>query len=223
MRRWAGVASLLGILIVFPALSARAQDDAVTVEIHDNYYSPNEIHVPAGGTVTWTDLGGAHSVTSGDNGASFDSSPNCVAGLNCMAAGDTFSHQFDGPERVTYHCRIHGNAMVGTIVVDPASATTTSTSTTTTSTTTTTTLASTTTSTDASAAPPTDSAAPPVLSQPPLPDLPSAPRSVALPRAIARNSHTDDVRPWALIAVVIAAGTTLAGIILVRQGRVPFG
>lgn len=223
MRRCAGVASLLGILIVFPALSARAQDDAVTVEIHDNYYSPNEIHVPAGGTVTWTNLGGAHSVTSGDNGASFDSSPDCVAGLNCMATGDTFSHQFGGPERVTYHCRIHGNAMVGTIIVDPASATTTSTSTTTSTTTTTTTVASTTTSTDASAAPATDSAAPTTLSPPSLPQLPSAPGSRALPRAVAHAVHADDVRPWALLAVILAAGTTLAGIVLVRQGRVPFG
>jgi len=44
-----------------------------------------------------------------------------------------------------------------------------------------------------------------------------------LPRAIAHSPHADDVWPWALIAVALAAGTTLAGIILVRRGRVPFG
>ena len=222
MRRWAGVASLLGMLVVFPVLAARAQDDSVAVEIRDNYYSPQEIHVPEGGTVTWTDLGGAHSVTSGDNGVSFDSSPGCVAGLNCMSTGDTFSHQFGAPERVTYHCRIHGNAMVGTIIVDPAFATTTTTSTSTTTTSTTTTVPATSTS-DASAPPTSDTAAANNVSQQPLPELPSAPRSRALPRAIARSPHTDDVRPWALIAITIAAGTTLAGIVLVRRGRVPFG
>jgi hypothetical protein len=140
-----------------------------------------------------------------------------------MASGDTFSHQFGGPERVSYHCRVHGNAMVGTVVVDPASATTTTTESTTTTSATTTTLASTTTSTDASAAPSSASTAPTALSQAPLPQAPSTSRSRALPRAIARSRHIDDVRPWALIAVALAAGTTLAGIILVRRGRVPFG
>ena len=118
MRRWAGVASVVGMSIVFPLLSARAQDQSTAVEIHDNYYSPTDIHVPEGSTVTWTNLGGAHSVTSGDNGVSFDSSPGCIGGLNCMATGETFSHQFGSPERVTYHCRVHGNAMVGTIIVN---------------------------------------------------------------------------------------------------------
>jgi len=226
MRRWAGVASVVGMLIVFAVLPARAQDDQAAVEIHDNFYSPGEIHVPEGGTVTWTNLGGAHSVTSGDNGVSFDSSPACVGGINCMATGDTFSHQFGGPERLTYHCRVHGNTMVGTIVVDPASApspTTEVSTTTTTSSTTTTTVASTTTSSDASAAPSSGSTAPTAQSQAPLPQAPSTSSGRALPRPIAGGSHGDDVGPWALIAVVLAAGTTLAGIILVRQGRVPLG
>ncbi|HEX4818689.1 MAG TPA: plastocyanin/azurin family copper-binding protein [Acidimicrobiales bacterium] len=218
------MASVLGILIVFPALSVRAQDEPVAVEIHDNYYSPNEIHVPEGGTVTWTDLGGAHSVTSGDNGVTFDSNPACVAGVNCMATGDTFSHQFGGPERLTYHCRVHGNTMVGTIIVDPAGTPTTATTSTSTSTstTTTTTLPTTTTSSDASAAPSSASSAP-TVSQAPLPQVPSTASGRALPRPLAGTPHTDDVRVWALIAVALAAGTTIAGIVLVRQGRVPFG
>lgn len=226
MRKWAGVATLIGILILFPVLAARAQGDEVSVEIHDNYYSPAEIHVPEGGTVTWTNLGGAHSVTSGDNGVSFDSSPGCIGGLNCMATGDTFSHQFGGPERLTYHCRVHGNAMVGTIVVDPAGAstsTTSSTTTTTEATTTSTTEPTTTSSIDASAGPFSGSAPPNAASTQPLPQPVSSSNSVALPRAIRRTPHADDVRPWALLAVVIAAGTTIAGIVLVRQGRVPFG
>ena len=217
MRRTAGVALALG-MIVLPFVPARAQDDAAAVEIHDNYFSPAEIHVVEGGTVTWTDLGGAHSVTS-DDGISFDSSPGCIAGLQCMATGDTFSHQFRAPETIGYHCRVHGDAMVGKVIVDAATTTTSST------TSTSTTLANTTTSSDASGAsgaPPGSDRAP-TLSTFALPSLPSSARGVALPRASTRSTQDDDMRPWALVAVAIAGITTLAGVILVRRGRVPFG
>jgi plastocyanin len=206
----------LGTLLLVPGSAARAQDDQAAVEVHDNYYSPAEIHVVEGGTVTWTDLGGAHSVTS-DAGETFDSNPSCVAGLNCMANGDTFSHQFRAPGTVTYLCHVHGNAMVGKVIVDPASTTTSETSSSTT-----TTLATTTSTDNASAAPSSDSDQT-TISQYPLPSLPSEQRSVALPRAVARSARADDMRPWALLAIAIAAGTTIAGIVLVRRGRVPFG
>ena len=215
MPRWAGagVALVIGT-IVFPPFAARAQDSS-TVEIRDNYFTPAEIHVLEGGTVTWTDMGGAHTVTS-DDGVSFDSSPACIAQLNCMATGDTFSHTFRAAETITYHCRVHGSAMVGKVVVESASTTTTSTSTSTT-----TTIDTTTTSSDASAAPGGDQRS--QLSQFPLPSLPSSSRSAALPRPIARDRDLDDLRPWALVAVAIAALTTIAGVVLVRRGRVPFG
>ena len=206
----AGVALVIG-MIVLPAFAATAQD-AATVEIRDNYFTPAEIHVPEGGTVTWTDVGGAHSVTA-DDGVSFDSSPACIAGLNCLATGDTFSHTFRTAETITYHCRVHGNAMVGKVVVDAESTTTEST----TSTSTTSTIDTTTTSID-SAGPGDDQG-----SQFPLPSLPPTSRPRALPRAIERDRELDDLRPWALIAVGIAGATTLAGVVLVRRGRVPFG
>jgi len=212
MRMWAGVAFVTG-MIVLPTLAARAQDQGA-VDIHDNYFSPAEIHVVEGGTVTWTDLGGAHSVTS-DDGISFDSSPACIAGLQCMATGDTFSVQFRAPETIPYHCRVHGSAMVGKVVVDSATTTTT-----TSSTTTTTTLDTTTTSSDASAAPGSDQRT--TVTPFPLPNLPSK-RPVALPHSISPTRKDDDLRPWTLIAVAIAGATTIAGVVLVRKGRVPFG
>lgn len=213
MRRIAGVVVALGVMVV-PAPTARAQSSA-SVEIRDNYFSPAEIHIAEGGSVTWTDVGGAHSVTS-DDGVSFDSSPGCIAGLGCMRSGDTFTHQFGSPETVTYHCRVHA-AMVGTVVVEPAVTTTSSTVSTTTTTTTT---VATTTTTDAGGV---GGSGQPTTTQFPLPSPPSASRSVALPRAIERSSHQDDVRPWALVAVAIAGCTTTAGIILVRRGRVSLG
>ena len=214
MRMWAGVAFATG-MIVLPTFAARAQDQGA-VEIHDNYFSPAEVHVVEGASVTWTDLGGAHSVTS-DDGISFDSNPACIAGLQCMATGDTFTVQFRAPETISYHCRVHGSAMVGKVVVDAASTTTS-----TTSSTTTTTLDTTTTSSDASAAPGSDQRT--TVTPFPLPSLPSGSRSpVALPHSITRAQKQDDTRPWTLLAVAIAGATTIAGVVLVRKGRVPFG
>lgn len=219
MRRAGGVALLIGIAMI-PWWTARAQSsDPATVEIHDNYYSPAEIHVPEGGTVVWTDMGGTHTVTA-DDGVSFDSSPACIAGLNCMTTGDTFTQQFThGPETISYHCRIHGNAMVGKVIVDPA-ATTTSSSTSSTSTT------STTSTTISSSLDPTgslQSAAPSSSTQFSLPQLPSSPSRTALPQAIVRNRTEDDMRPWVLLDVALAGTTTISGVVLVRRGRVPFG
>jgi plastocyanin len=188
-------------------MSARAQAPAL-VEIHNNYFSPAEIHVTEGETVTWTDVGAAHSVTS-DDGVSFDSNPGCSAPglIGCMALGDTFEHQFRAPETVTYHCRVHGDAMVGRVVVDAAATTTTSTTSATTSTSTT--------STSLSSDQPT-------VTQDSLPSLPGTSR-VAVPKSVIRSKQEDDMRPWALAAVMIAGTTTIAGIVLVRRGRVPFG
>jgi hypothetical protein len=124
-----------------------------------------------------------------------------------MATGDTFDHQFRSAETVTYHCRVHGEAMVGKVVVDSAVTTTSSTSTTTPSTSeTTTSLGS-------------DQ---PTITQASLPSIGSTSR-VAVPKSITGSKHDDDMRPWVLLAIGIAGATTIAGIVLVRRGRVPLG
>ena len=211
MRRLAGVALVLGAIVV-PSLPARAQEGA-NVEIHDNYFSPAEIHVPEGGTVTWTDVGANHSVTS-DDGVSFDSSPGCNSPTDvlleaCMANGDHFDHQFRAADTITYHCRVHGTAMVGKVIVDAATTTTTSTTTTTTTT------------------PTSETSTPlgpdqPAVTQAALPSRPPTSR-VALPKSILRTKQEDDIRPWVLVAIGVSGVTTIAGVVLVRRGRVPFG
>jgi len=214
MRRIGGVALVLGV-IVLPSLSARAQQSA-SVEINNNYFSPAEIHVPVGGTVTWTNVGARHSVTSDDG--SFDSSPAC-GGLqdplltSCLGAGDTFEHTFQTPETVAYFCRVHGDAMTGTVVVDGAS-TTTPTSTTSTTT------ATTSTATSSSLA--SDQPGQPGVTQAPLPSAASNSK-VVLPQSIIRGDDNDDIRPLVLVAVGLAGITTVVGIVLVRRGRVPMG
>jgi plastocyanin len=204
---------VVGTLAVW-TFSARAQD-ATSVEIHNNYFSPAEIHVPEGGTVTWTNLGGSHSVTS-DDGVSFDSSPSCstLPLAQCMASGDTFQQQFRVPETLTYHCRIHGSAMVGTVVVDAA--------TTTTSTSTSTTLAPTTGS-DADASSTTIASDQSTFVAQLLPSPTPTSHLAALPKSIIRSRQNDELRPWVIADVAIAGTTTLVGIALVRRGRVPFG
>jgi plastocyanin len=190
---------------------------ASTVDVYNNYYSPVEIHVVAGGTVTWTNRGGAHSVTSDDG--TFDSNPSCIAGINCLANGDEFVVQFSTVGSFTYHCRVHGSAMVGKVVVDPVDTTTTTTSSTTS--TTSSSSSGSTSSSDPSSSSASD--APTFVTQGSLPSLPPTTHLAALPSAIARGPSNDDLRPWVFADVGIAGATIIAGVVLVRRGRVPFG
>lgn len=97
-----------------------------TVTIFDNYYSPSNLSIPAGTTVTWTNSGAAsHTVTANDS--SFDS--------GTLAPGTSYYHTFDAPGTYSYYCRIHGMGMSGTITVVASSSTSNSTSTSSSSTT----------------------------------------------------------------------------------------
>lgn len=79
-----------------------------TVDIKGFTFSPKEVTVKAGGTVTWTNRDGfAHTVRS-DN-AAFAESKN-------LDQGSPFSHTFAKPGRYSYICGIH-NSMKGTVVV----------------------------------------------------------------------------------------------------------
>ena len=96
------------------------------VEMRDVAFSPAEIHVKAGDTVTWhhADEGLKHTVTAVDK--TFDSSPLCGSGAPvpgaCMGKEDTFTALFARPGRFPYYCRIHGGAlgegMSGVVVVE---------------------------------------------------------------------------------------------------------
>jgi plastocyanin len=77
------------------------------VEIANFAFSPAEIEVAAGTTVTWTNADGApHTVTADDGG--FDSGR--------LNTGETFSQTFDTAGSFAYHCDFHPN-MKGTVVV----------------------------------------------------------------------------------------------------------
>lgn len=90
------------------------------VDVVDNAFVPPELTVTVGTEVIWTYVGpdARHTVTATD--ASFDSHPACPANLDaCMKSlGETFSFSFTKAGRFTYSCKIHGELMSGTIVIE---------------------------------------------------------------------------------------------------------
>jgi plastocyanin len=82
------------------------------VSIVDTAFSPAEITVTPGATVTWTNEGSLpHTVTA--DGGLFDS--------GTLEPGDTFSHTFEEPGEYPYYCQFHGGeggqGMSGVVIV----------------------------------------------------------------------------------------------------------
>ncbi len=103
----------LALSLIVPVASASAQSDAPAVDIKNFAFAPQEIHISAGQTVTWTnDDAFQHTVTADDG--SFDS------GL--MDQGTVFSQEFDAPGTYQYYCTPHGGpggvGMAATVAAD---------------------------------------------------------------------------------------------------------
>ena len=81
----------------------------VRISLENVRFTPREITVAVGNTVTWThrDSGLSHHVAAHDG--SFDSHPTCGRPFGaCMKGGDTFSHTFlQGPTSTTAGCTRH--------------------------------------------------------------------------------------------------------------------
>ena len=79
-----------------------------TVTLRGTAFNPSRLTAKVGQDVVWSwnDNGVAHTVTADDG--SFDSGR--------MTSG-TFRHTFDHPGEFAYHCQIHPQQMMGTIVV----------------------------------------------------------------------------------------------------------
>jgi len=103
---------LLALALVAPTVAATQE-----VTIAGFAFSPAELTVGDGVSVTWTNADGvAHTVTADDG--SFDS--------GTLSSGGTFSHTFTAGGTFAYHCSIH-SSMTGTIVVEGATSPPTST------------------------------------------------------------------------------------------------
>jgi plastocyanin len=91
------------------ALVAAAQAAAPQVTIDNFAFTPAEITVSPGTTVTWLNRDDIpHTVTDAADAKAFKSAP--------LDTGDSFSHLFAAPGTYHYFCSLHAH-MQGTIVV----------------------------------------------------------------------------------------------------------
>jgi len=113
MRRLTYLGALALVLVVLIAPSAGATGlqttTTTTVSIQDFFFSPANVSVQPGTTVTWVNAGRApHTVTSDDG--QFDS--------GVLMPGDSYKVKFVGQGTLTYYCAIHpfmrGSVGVGT-------------------------------------------------------------------------------------------------------------
>ena len=94
-----------------------------TVMVSNFQFSPRELTVHAGDTVTWVNQGGFHNVTAEDG--SFRCAEGCdgTAG-DPSAASWTFTRTFTAIGRQAYYCEVHGGpggtGMSGVITVEAA-------------------------------------------------------------------------------------------------------
>lgn len=113
---WSGLALVTILLLTMLAACGSAGGSSPggpTVNMLDNEFSPKQIHINPGDTVTWTNNGQvAHTVTADDH--KFDSGD--------IAAGKTYSYTFTEPGTYAYYCALHGGAgglgMAGVVIVD---------------------------------------------------------------------------------------------------------
>jgi plastocyanin len=89
------ILSMVALVVFAPAVSA--QDD-MTVSIQDFSFSPDQMTVAPGTTVTWTNDGQQPHTSTADDGT-WDS--------GTLQPGDDYSFTFDEPGTYTYHCSIH--------------------------------------------------------------------------------------------------------------------
>ena len=107
------IVSFLALLMIVPG--AGAQGNQQTVSIKNFAFNPPSITVAPGTTVPWTNNDSApHTVTADDG--SFDS--------ETLQPGQSFSHTFQSPGTIAYHCEIHPS-MKGSVTVGGGGGTTT--------------------------------------------------------------------------------------------------
>lgn len=80
---------------------------SVTASIVNFAFTPANLAVTVGSTVTWTNTDGASHTVTADGG---------VFGSSTLAVGGTFSHRFTTTGTFAYHCAIHPS-MTGTVTV----------------------------------------------------------------------------------------------------------
>ena len=101
----------------FVSRAAERADDTkpeakpVTVAVKSLSFDPRKLEIRTGDSVVWTNESKtAHTATSNDDGKTFDTGE--------IGPGESSkSVKFENPGEFKYHCKVHGKAMSGTIVV----------------------------------------------------------------------------------------------------------
>ena len=81
---------------------------SLTVSIGDNFYSPRNVTIDVGDTITWRNNGAAQHSATADDG-SFDT--------GVFGPGASRSHKFNSAGSFPYFCTVHGQAQSGTVTV----------------------------------------------------------------------------------------------------------
>jgi plastocyanin len=108
-----GVAAVLALVLAFgavrprPAAAAQMQPGANAVNIDNFMFTPMELTVPVGATVTWTNKDDVpHTVVSVDH----------LFKSKALDTDDTFSYTFPNAGTYEYFCSVHPR-MTGKIIV----------------------------------------------------------------------------------------------------------
>ena len=88
------------------------QSSTLKIEIDDFLFKTTTASIPAGTTVTWTNVGDVR-----HNVVSDDSSPRKGLNSDLLAHGDSYSYTFSSPGTYYYLCTPHPTLMRGVIVV----------------------------------------------------------------------------------------------------------
>lgn len=114
--------ALLAALFAFTGLADPARAANQNVSLSGVNFSPRNVTINAGESVTWTNNGGTHNVVADDN--SFRCANGCDdqgGNGDLSSANWSFSRTFSSPGTIAYHCAAHGAAggvgMSGTVTV----------------------------------------------------------------------------------------------------------
>jgi len=123
--RHAVVAGKLGLGLVLAAALTLAPGLALAagpldISIAGTAFTPTDLTVNVGDTVTWTltDASSApHSVTSGTGPSDPNTGKVFDSGITLKTNGQTFSFKFDTAGTYPFYCEVHPTTMTGTITV----------------------------------------------------------------------------------------------------------
>jgi len=115
------LAGSVGLPGVVPAGATTASSGKASVEVGDNFFKPDELEVPVGTKVTWTNKGRIlHNVRPVKG----------KWGTKSLTKGKKYSYTFKKPGEYRYYCSFHGSPSSGQrgviVVTDVASTTATS-------------------------------------------------------------------------------------------------